>query len=307
MTDQASPEAVPSLYGIVVTYRRPAELRRMLGALATQTKELDRLLVVDNDPDRSAQEVVEILRVLKRIEYLAAGENLGPAGGIALGMEKLIPACRDTDWLVLLDDDDPPNPGDLLERVFSLATSGLPAVGGVGAVGSRFDLRRGRVVRVPDEELHGTVTVDVIAGNQYPMYRVAAIREVGYFDPTLFFGFEELDFCLRLREAGFDLVAHGEVFRHRRSRRPTPYVGTRLRLEEPNWRRYYSLRNLIWILRQRGHPLAAVRVTLLSGFLKPLANLPLTPGLALRNLRFNAGAARDAWRGRMGRTLDPAW
>lgn len=296
---------VPSLNGIVVTYRRPDQLGVMLDALGNQTKRLDRLVVVDNDPNCSAQEVVGSSPNRDRVEYLAAGDNVGPAGGIALGMEKLLADCRDSDWVLLLDDDDPPRPNDLIATLFTKAIESDASVAGVGSVGSRFDLRRGRIVRVPDEELHGSVPVDVIAGNQYPMYRVAAIREVGYFDPTLFFGFEELDFCLRLREAEFDLLAHGEVFRDRRSRRPTPYVGVRVRLEEPTWRRYYSLRNLIWILRQRGHPLAAMRVTLLTGFLKPLANLALTPGLAVRNLRLNAGAVLDAWRGRMGRTVDP--
>jgi hypothetical protein len=76
-------------------------------------------------------------------------------------------------------------------------------------------------------------------------------------------------------------------------------------LGTPGWRRYYSLRNLIYLLRQHGHTLTALRVTILRGVAKPLLNLPLRPVLGLRHLRSNLRAARDGWTGRLGRQVSP--
>lgn len=123
----------------------------------------------------------------------------------------------------------------------------------------------------------------------------------------LFFGFEELEFGLRLRSAGFTLYVPGPIWHARReaqgmlARRYTPSrtLGT------VNWRRYYSLRNLVAILRSDRAYLTALRVTLVVGIAKPLANFVRSPGLSLRHLHLNLLAIRDAWLGHMGRTVEP--
>ena len=166
-------------------------------------------------------------------------------------------------------------------------------------------MSKGRLVRVPDAELVGSVDVDVVGGGQFPIYRVGAVREVGVFDEQLFFGFDDLEYGLRLRRAGFDVLADGDVWRPRRENRATPYVGKTLTLGEPGWRRYYSVRNLIYILRRHHRTYAAARLTLVLGLLKPLANVVASPRLSMRHLRLNTAAAWDAWTGRMGRRVEP--
>jgi hypothetical protein len=79
----------------------------------------------------------------------------------------------------------------------------------------------------------------------------------------------------------------------------------RVGLPEPTWRRYYSLRNTIHILRTFGGTAAAVRVTALQGLAKPLANMATSPRRAWPHLKLNLRACRDGWTGRLGRTLDP--
>jgi hypothetical protein len=211
--------------------------------------------------------------------------------------------------MVCLDDDEPPSGGEL-RAVVSFAKHMVardPATGAVGAAGGRFDPRRGLVVRVPDVELIGFVPVDSIGGGQLPVYRVKAIRDVGTFSRDLFFGFEELDLGMRLRENGYSLYADGVLWRERRERagrlglhpRPSRVVG------RVTWRRYYSVRNLIYILREHGWGSTALRVTLVRGVAKPLVNVPASPRAAIRHLLLNSRAARDAWTSRMGRTVEP--
>ncbi|MDH3426142.1 MAG: glycosyltransferase [Acidimicrobiia bacterium] len=298
------------LYAILVTYRRPSELGVMLDGLLNQTRRPDRLIVIDNSPSGETQAIAERSRDKGlAIDYLPAPDNLGPAGGIARGMQHLMALANGNDWVVLLDDDDPPRSDWLLAELATFATSMLrqdPHTAAVGSRGARFDRRRGRVVRVKDAELGGPILVDHIAGNKLPLYNVQAIRDMGGFRSELFFGFEELDYGLRLSDAGYSLYAHGAVWRDANVNRRSRIASLpKALIAEPGWRRYYSLRNLIDILRRTGHSWAAVRVTLTRGFFKPLANLPIRPKTAIRHLRLNVRATRDAWQGTLGKTVDP--
>ena len=78
-----------------------------------------------------------------------------------------------------------------------------------------------------------------------------------------------------------------------------------VRLPEPDWRRYYSLRNQIAVLRRYGYTTTAARIALVRGLGKPVANLPRSPRRAVHALRQNVRAAWDGWRGHLGMTIDP--
>lgn len=300
------------LYGVLITYCRPTELAHTLTRLTQQTRRLDRLVVVDNHPSRQNQELIrDHVPDDLPTEYVAAPENLGPAGGIALGMRVVNGWAAASDWIVLVDDDNPPSEVSLLERLEAFAEVASrrdPATGAVGLVGARFDRRAGRLRRIPDAELEDAVPVDYVGGGQYPFYRVGAVRAVGDFRQNLFFGFDDLEYGLRMKAAGYSIYAHGDLWLEERVRNRRLQLNIRpsTGLDEPSWRRYYGLRNLIAILRAAGETSAAVRVTLVTGLAKPVANLPRRPGLAARCLALNARACLDGWTGRMGRTVEPA-
>jgi GT2 family glycosyltransferase len=299
------------LYGVLVTFRRPAELRDTLHRLADQARRLDHLVVVDNAPVPENEAVLDGYRATGgEADYLPAPENLGPAGGIALGMEHVLRLAGDADWVVTLDDDDPPaDPGQLarLETFAHRMAETDPRVGAVGLVGARLDPRRGRLRRLADHELRSAVTVDYVGGDHFPFVKVGAIREVGPFRKELFFGFDDLDFCIRLKRAGYRIYVDGDAGAVRRASLHRMGIEKRpdVRLGEPSWRRYYSLRNMIVILRSHGRWPAAMRLTMVAGIGKPLANLVRTPRQAVRHLRLNLRACRDGWTGRLGRRVEP--
>ena len=104
------------LLGILITFRRPRELALMLQRLADSVKPVDLLVVVDNSPTPDAERLVERYRARDRAaEYVAAPENLGPAGAVALAMRRLLPTAGDDDWIVLFDDGEPPGVEELAE------------------------------------------------------------------------------------------------------------------------------------------------------------------------------------------------
>jgi GT2 family glycosyltransferase len=297
------------LYGLLITFRRPTPLTGTLEWLAGQDRKLDRLVVVDNDASEYTKRLVNSHAQLgHEVDYLEAEQNLGSAGGRALGMQHILDFAEDSDWIVMLDDDIRRTPSGTLRYLDAFALQMRawdPSTAAVGRRGARFDWKHAKVVRVRDEELEGPVAVDFLSGGHLPMYRVEAVRKVGPFRSELFFGLTEIEYGLRLGRAGYSLYADGPSCREARIIRLGLEVKGSVKVGEPSWRRYYSLRNLIYVLRAYGHPTTAARVTLVRGFGKPAVNLLSRPRLALRNLKLNARACRDAWTGRMGRTIEP--
>jgi glycosyltransferase involved in cell wall biosynthesis len=301
----------PKLYGVLVTFRRPASLAKTLNMLAEQDRRLDQLVIVDNWPMPETRAIVdEYERRGYAVEYLATSENTGCTGGWAQGMERVLEVADDRDWIVVLDDDDPPFSTAMLgelERFGAEMRARDPKTAVVGMVGGRFDWNRGAIVRPLDDELTGPVPVDFIGGNQLPFYLAKAIRDVGPFSRDIFIDLDEVELGLRLRRVGYSLYADGRRWRERRE--ASGRLGIDVRpsrtLSPVTWRRYYSLRNAIYILRSYGRSGSALRVTLVRGVGKPLANLPLAPRNAVLHLRLNWKACRDGWTGRMGRRVEP--
>ena len=308
------------LFAVLVTFNRKVILQSTLDRIENQSRQLDGLVIIDNAADPEVEDLVAEYPGTTSLSYVAALENLGPAGGFAFGMKKLLETVDDDDWIFMLDDDDPPFFDDAFENAGRFAgamTERDSRVGGVGISGGRFDIRKARVIRIGDDQIHGPVPVDHITGGGMPAYKVAAIKQAGVFDADLFFGFEELEYGLRLVENGYTIYADGEQWRFRKEAKrasgllPLEDVSaakasrTNIRVAPPSWRRYYSMRNLIYILRNHGASGAAVRVSLERGLGKALLNLFTSPRIAMENLEMNWAAVTDGWAGRMGRTIEP--
>lgn len=300
----------PRLYGVLVTFRRPAALAITLDRLARQDRRLDGLIVIDNAPsDASRAAVAGATGLAGSVTHLEMDENVGFTGGVAAGMRAVLGFADDRDFIVVLDDDDPVPYDTIFSELGRFADRMLlddPMTAGVGITGGRFDWKRGRIRRIPDGELHGPVPVDHLAGGHVPFYRVEAVRSAGTFYAPLFFGLSEIEFGLRLTRAGYSFYAHGDIWRTRREEVGRLGIDARpaWRLAPLSWRRYYVLRNSVFMLRRFGRTDTALRVAAMNVG-KPLVNLPLEPRLASRHLVTNLRACRDGWFGRMGRQVEP--
>lgn len=269
---------------VTVTYRRPGELAATLAAFVTQETVPDLIVIVDNDPDMSARAIVPDEAI-----YVATGENLGPAGGLPIGFATAI--SHGADWVVVVDDDTPPGPGQVFTELTRMATSADDDVAAVGFIGARYNRRTGQSERIPNPE--GIIEVDWIGGGQLPMYRMTAIAAVEM-DPGLFFGYEELALGLLLQRAGWRLIADTERwsanrFSQQAARRSRP------RAQVAPWRRYYSARNLILIGRTVGR-----RTTLVAIAASLARAVRSRSWMALRG-------TVDGVLGRTGRRVDPGY
>ncbi|HET9022788.1 MAG TPA: glycosyltransferase [Ornithinibacter sp.] len=293
------------VWGVVVTFARPATLDSMLTALERQSRPVDHMLVVDNGSDPAVADIA----VAHGAEYVDSGGNLGPAGGIAVGMARVLARAEDHDWILLVDDDDEPLDDDLLRQVRTFGeelAARDPHLGGVAVSGSVYRRQLGIFRRLQDQELTGTVDLDVLFGGSLPLYRVAAVREVGPFDASLFWGFEEGEYGLRMRASGYRLCAPGPTWLHTRELSGVAGLesrAVRTPQDKAAWRRYYSIRNSTVLARRYGGPVAPF-VTALGGAAKGVVALvrsrrPMTE-VALAPLGGFHGLTN-----RLGRRVDP--
>jgi len=279
-----------------VTYRRPSILAATLGALDEQSVRLVPLVVVDNDPLGSAREVVPNQ---DDIVYLAAGDNIGPAGAYWIGLDAL---PDDVEWVMFLDDDDPPEGPRVVESLMDFLLDACEQDDrcvGVGATGATFNRVNGRSSNPDLSTPERCVPVDWIGSGRYPIYSVAALKRVSAHNAPLFWGFEDLEIGLALRDHGGVLFRDRDFRVEPRFDRPFPRAPKGF----STWQAFYSTRNITHILRQHGRTSSAVVVGVRTA-LGRIKRCPRSQRLAL--VRLMVRAVLDGLRGRLGRTVEPA-
>ncbi len=234
------------LGAFVITYNRPDTLLETIQAIFDQTYPPDFLWIIDNSENLETDHAIAGM-LDSRIRYYRMGYNAGPAGAAAKGLE--LCAQEGADWIYWGDDNDPPFRLDCFERLLAIRDVN-PFCGVLGSVGHFFDRKKGVIKRIQTRLLEKKewVEVDSIAGGMCMLVSAEVVKAGVLPDKNLFFGFEELDFCLKVSRKGFALVVDCGLFLEARKE------SGRLDFERPVYqqkknlaREYYSLRNLLYI------------------------------------------------------------
>ena len=288
----------PPATAVVLTYRRPRHAARVVRSLLEdEGLPASQVIVVVNGEGGLDDPTLE-----GAITMLTLEENLGPAGGFARAF-RFVRGITESPWIYACEDDaDARGPASprlprLIERVeaFEREVPG-PPVGVVLTSGWDVDRRTGRTTRhrvrspaAPFEE------VDFGAWDSTLVSR--RVIDAGIVpDESLFWWAEELDFCLRVRDAGFRvLVDVPTVLGRGRPPELAADDGAALptRADEP-WCSYYMARNGFLVARRVG-----TRAWDLWHLLKSARRFQLAPSSAHRAAILRGLA--DGVRGRSGR------
>jgi GT2 family glycosyltransferase len=195
--------------GVVVLDRgRPEDALRAARSALDPTLG-PRVVIVENGPGSLPPAAADI-------ELLSLPVNLGFAAGMNAGIERLRGAGCDR--ILLLNNDATLQAGCLRRLAEALEDQALAAVGPVilreadGRVescGAGFHARSGRHRLAQNGErprpLEGRLGAETLSGAVL-MLSVAALDRVGPLDESFFHSFEDADWCLRARQAGFRLA-----------------------------------------------------------------------------------------------------
>jgi rhamnopyranosyl-N-acetylglucosaminyl-diphospho-decaprenol beta-1,3/1,4-galactofuranosyltransferase len=259
---------------VVVTFNRADLLAHMLDGLAAQTRPADAIFVVDNASSDRTRQLLEEEVLAERpglpLRVTHAEENLGGAGGFHLGMKLAHAAGFDRTWL--MDDDVVPAP-DCLETLLAQDEACLMAVRQdtrgrlVEKAATRFDLRNPLALRPKTgmvetvygsrERMPARVELENVAFEGF-LVRREVVDAIGLPDPSYFIFYDDVDYAVRARRAGFRIWAVRDAVLVRQ-------LDFDQQHDLGGWKGYYMYRNLFAVhLRYGENALVRLKPWLLT-------------------------------------------
>ena len=232
--------------GFIITYNRSDILLVTIAKVLNQSHPPEFLWIIDNSEDLKTGQAITQFND-PRIRYFRMGYNSGPAGAAAKGLQLCFQSGAD--WIYWGDDNDPPFRKDCFERLLAIRDV-HPFCGILGAVGQFFDRKKGVILRIQTRllEKKDWLEVDSIAGGMCMLVSKEVVSNGIFPDRELFYGFEELDFCLKAARKGFALIVDCHLFLEARKQAGRLDFKRPLYQKKENLNReYYSLRNLLYI------------------------------------------------------------
>ncbi len=295
---------------VVLNYRTPDDTYLAVRSLLASRRPLDEIIVVNND-DHDGDRKPTVLRHIgstQGLRQIDTGRNLGFSGGVNVGIRTALDGGADAVLLVNSDVILPPDCIERLERAMSETTShrdcgiiapviaNRSAPGVVATSGMSYDPLTGRmrhrgvgalVARAPRGiQPPKPVTVDAVSACAVLITR-DVFDAIGLFEEDYFFSFEDLDFCLRARRAGFETLLAGDAIAY--------HEGSRSIGANTPERLYFAARNHLLLasratptssrLRQGYRVSAIVVLNLAHAMISRGAPLPRRLGAVVRGTR----------------------
>lgn len=283
----------PKVVTVILNTNRRADTLACLGSLLPGTYKNHSVLVLDNHSEDGSVEAIRA--AYPEVEIVGLSENHGYAGNNNVGIDAAL--ARGAGWVFVLNEDTVVSAGCVATLV--QAGESNPTIGIVGPmvyhhdepgiiqsaggrIGPRWQsLHLGQ--NEPDRSQFTTPhLVDWVSGCAI-MVRREVIRQVGMLDPRYFYYWEETEWCLRARRAGW-LVVHvpqAKIWHKgvQRDYRPSPSVT------------YYATRNRLLTMAKHHASLAAW-----AGAVTELGRT-LTSWTVLPKWRHQGAHRRAMWRG----------
>ncbi|MCI8664051.1 MAG: glycosyltransferase [Hungatella sp.] len=299
---------------ITVTYNRTRTLSKCLEALLTQSRPVDKILIVDNRSNNEEnQKLKKLAAQSHKIDLLVLKENLGGAGGFEAGMKAAMEKWN-PHWYWLMDDDAYPR-RDCLEILLSHAEI-FPEAGGFCPAIYGVDLKKYQLfhhkkmtkimlksvpVSSSYEEMQDVTEEDANAFVG-PLFPKKVVSEIGIADGSLFIYGDDTEYTHRVSAAYPLYLIKNAIIDHQ----DAPVLNENMK-PEGWWKEYYGNRNQYFIIREF-HKNNVVRfagyfcftLRLLAIMLKSIIK-----GYNILRIKLIAQAIKDGLKNRRGKTLDP--
>lgn len=196
------PSSEPRVGIVIVSFNSGEEIRGCVSSAAAQQGVLSEIIVVDNASGDGAAGIARGLPC----QLIESGENLGFGRACNLGARQSA-----GDYLFFLNPDARFEHLDSLNRAIRCLEShpawGMAGVRILSPSGTEVDPPRSdypgeRCLHSPWGRLPGTIAWVLGAGM---LFRREVFDQLGGFDPVFFLYAEEIDLCLRVRKAGFEI------------------------------------------------------------------------------------------------------
>lgn len=241
---------------VLVAFNRRELLGEALDALAAQSRQVDRLIVVDNASTDGSTELAEerLGSWGDRARLLKLEKNTGGAGGFAAGIAAAV-AEEDADWVWVMDDDTVPGPDALAGALSTHERYRATGPDDLAVMGSRVVWTDGddhpmntpkakiRASRAERERAAAAGAMEIRSISFVSAFlRAARVRELGLPKADYFIWNDDFEYTARLLRGARGLYAPDSVVMHKTAKRGSSDA-------DPGPRFYYEVRNKLWVFR----------------------------------------------------------
>jgi GT2 family glycosyltransferase len=205
VTSATAPSVTPTVKVVTVTHYS----ERVIGEFLAHLPPGCPLVVTDNASRDTTRDIIRQRTPAAHLILNETGRGFGNAANQGLAQ------ALDCDFVLLVNPDAKLRP-DCLDRLLAAAerypeagvlAPALRTPAGAWEVSHDVDMfrRAGMTARRVDPEPEGDICADYVSGAAM-LVRRAALQAVQGFDPAIFLYYEDDDFCIRLRKAGWCLI-----------------------------------------------------------------------------------------------------
>lgn len=296
---------------VLVTYNRLHLLKEAIEAINCQTVAFSKIVIVNNCSTDGTKEYLAKFQSDDRFEILNMDENLGGAGGFAVGIEKM--NCFDMDWVLIIDDD-AMIAHDYNQQLMKYIEKHehVNACSGVVTTNNKITTVHRRRLSNKLLFVEKEVNAEEYKKESFHcdlatfcglMIRGEIMREIGVPNKDYFIWYDDTEYCLRLKKYGGIVNVNAAVLNHKT--KETKSEGNYF--SRTNWKYYYGQRNRLDTARKHFGGLTALMVYLeMIVFL--MATIPMhisskTREKAKYNFQMIADAIGDARHHVLGKNI----
>lgn len=291
---------------IVVTFNRKKLLKRCIDSLLSQTKKIDKILIVDNaSTDGTIEFINENYSSNRNIEILQLVRNIGGAGGFYEGMKYALKF--EYNWFWLMDDDGFPEES-CLEKIYNF--SYLNSLDAISPIQINIDDLEELAFPITYKNKKITGKYQNINSTKYInneanlfnglLIKSVGVQKIGLPLPELFIRGDEVEYTKRMKKNNlkFGTLVNAKFFHPSdKSERITILCNLlTMRDAHSDFKNYYMFRNRAVAFIEDGNswllPLDFIRYTYYYLIVKKMN---------LKGLKLWCTATIDGMRGRLGR------
>lgn len=298
-----------SVCAVVVTFNRLTMLKKTLHHLDMQTREIDRIVIVNNASTDDTKQFLQAPEIRSKYEVYNLENNIGGAGGFAYGMQKALDGKAE--WIWIMDDDAFAAP-DCLHKLLSssqLSKILIPVqINERGEYYGVFDWNMGFKTKSIDRSLPSQpAPLFTFVG---PLFNREVIERVGLPNKDYFICCDDIDYSMRVKSLGYDPVSiHDAVIYHsygQGTHAVKRFGLTSMRPSFPAWKNYYNTRNEFFLaVHLQPRDATMYKLHLFKSWARGSMGELAFDSNGRAKFKFRLMGIRDALMGRTGKRVSP--
>ena len=241
----AKPSA-EKIAAVIVSYNPD---RRFPDRLACTTQQVHKAIIVDNCSNGEANAMLRRTASSTSVELIKNNKNLGIATALNQGVQRA--AAQGFPWVLTLDQDSNPEPGMVNELISAYLHASGSKVAVVAPIPVDEDSGRAEYMGLCKGKKGVEITYALTSGS---LLSTSSFALIGPFREDFFIDYVDVEYCLRLRKAGYSVILSCNARLHHNLGAPTfhrfmwkPHVVTSNHLP---LRRYYMTRNRLLLVKE---------------------------------------------------------